>query len=148
MSDFSNHQRKALKNLFSRQPVYPATKGPEIFLLKYIFFESICRVIGRFYRQRATSKKSIKASSFEHLQINLVERSFTHFGIRVRPETLFTLLDSSADRRSSKSARNLRNGLVHRWDENDCSEVQQRFRELTMAMDSTTNIVEKRLLGN
>ena len=144
MTEFSLQQRKALMKLLKRPPAYASDRLAESFLLKYVFAESLCRLVGRYYRERARSGKKIAPKFHESIQINVVSRSFTHFGIRVRDECLKFVLDSSLDKRGEKSARILRNGIVHRWDENDVAEASKRYSSLCRALNVVVNSISHR----
>lgn len=147
MTEFSVQQRKALKRLLGRPPVYPTDNLAESFLLRYVFVEALCRQVGKYYRERAGARKKTLAKSNEAIHLDVVGRSFAHFGIHVRSERLAELLDSSQEKRGSKSARNLRNGIVHRWDEMDVAEASERFSSLCIAIDAVVDAIALRARG-
>jgi hypothetical protein len=53
-----------------------------------------------------------------------------YYGMDDIDSSLSILLDSRLTKRNRKSARNLRNGIVHQWKEGDCREVTARYSEL------------------
>ena len=132
-----------LKKLFSHPPVATGFGIPEKFLLQFVFFEAVVRLIGHYYRERTGQKK--KSTSHESLNIDVVRRSFVHFGISVAYERLDLLLDSSLTTRNAKSARNLRNGLAHQWKAEDVKEVKARYKALSSALTEVIDAVKKRV---
>jgi hypothetical protein len=138
---FSAQQRQALKRLLGRPPAYPNNDFAESFLLRYVFTEALCRQLGKYYRERAGARKKTLAKLHEPIQLDVVGRSFNYFGIRLRSERLAQFLDSALEKRGAKSARNLRNGIVHRWDANDVAEVSERHRSLYSALDAVVEAV-------
>ncbi len=116
---------------------------PEKFLLQFIFFEALIRLIGRYYRERTGQKKKI--ISHESLNIDVVRRSFAHFGISVADERLGLLLDSNRSLRNIKSARNLRNGLAHHWKFEDVKEVTRRYDEIFSALKDVIDVIKVRV---
>lgn len=145
MTDFSTQQVKALKKLFAHPPETKGFGNPEKFLLQFVFFEAVVRLIGHYYRERTGQKK--KSTSHESLNIDVVRRSFTYFSISVADQRLDLLLDSSLTTRNAKSARNLRNGLAHQWKAEDVKEVKARHEALSNALTEVIDAVKKRV-GN
>lgn len=144
---FSVQQRQALKRLLGRPPAYPNNDFAESFLLRYVFAEALCRQVVKYYRERARAKRRTLTKSHEPIHLDVVDRSFTYFGIRLRPERLAQILDSALEKRGAKSARNLRNGIVHRWDANDVAEVSERHRSLYSTLDAVVEAVACRVNG-
>ena len=144
---FSPQQRQALKRLLGRPPAYPNNNFAESFLLRYVFVEALCRQVGKYYRERARARKKTLTKPHESIHLDVVGRSFTYFGIRLRSERLAQFLDSSLERRGAKSARNLRNGIVHRWDENDVAEASERYSSLCLAFDAVVGAIAHRANG-
>lgn len=144
MTDFSVQQRRALNKLLRRQPAYPSGSLAESFVLKYVFVEALCRLVGRYYRERAKSIKKTTGKTHESIQLDVLGRSFAHFGVQLREERLALLFDSSFDKRGAKSARNLRNGIVHRWDENDVAEASKHSAILAEHFDALIEAIAKR----
>lgn len=147
MTDFSVQQLRVLKKLLGRSPVYSSNVLAENFLLRYVFFEAICRQIGKYYRERAGVRKKAVTKSHESIHFDVVDRSFAYFGIQLRSERLAPLLDSSLEKRGAKSARNLRNGIVHRWDESDVAEASERYSSLCLALDAVVTAISHRVNG-
>lgn len=142
--DFSVQQRRAINALLRRPPNYTKSNLAENFLLKYVFCEALCRQVCKYYRERPSVKNKKTTKSHEVIQLDVVSRSFAYFGILIRNERLLQLLDSSLEKRGWKSARNLRNGIVHRWDKMDVAEVSQRYSSLCLTLDTVVNAIELR----
>lgn len=147
MTQFSVQQRRALKNFIRRSPVYAVGGLAEDFLLKYVFFEAICRRIGEYYGSRPGVRGKGMAKSHASINLIFVWRSFSYFDINFGLDRLRYLLDSSLRKRGEKSARNLRNGLVHRWDENDVAEVSARHSSLCLTLDAVVTAISHRVNG-
>lgn len=143
MTDFSTHQVKMFKKLFAHPPKVTGLGMPEKFLLQFVFFEAVVRLIGHYYRERTGQKK--KSTSHESLNIDVVRRSFAHFGISVADERLGLLLDSNLTKRGGKSARELRNGLAHQWKAEDVTEVNARCDDLSNALTSVIDVIKARV---
>lgn len=143
MTALSVQQRRALKKFLGRPPVEQKGNLAESFLLKYVFVEALCRQIGNYYRERAGGRKKAISQSHEAIQIDVVGRSFAYFGIQLQPGRLAEVLDSSLAKRGQKSARNLRNGIVHRWDEMDVAEASKRHFNLCSTLDALVNAVAR-----
>ena len=143
MADFSTQQVKIFKKLFAHSPVATGFGIPEKFLLQFVFFEAVVRLIGHHYRERNGQKK--KSTSHEPLKIDVVRRSFAYFGISVADQRIDLLLDSRLTTRNAKSARNLRNGLAHQWMAEDVREVKDRYEALNNALAEVIDAVKKRV---
>ena len=144
MTDFRPQQAKYLSKLLARPPVGLRKKTAEGFVLRYVFLEAVLRLVGRYYHDRAGQKKkpTIEDSS---LQVDVVERSLRYFAIKVSRERLDFLLASAKSARRYKSARILRNGLVHRWDAGDAAEAIDRWGDLIEAIDAVVGAVQNRV---
>lgn len=143
MSEFRPQQVKGLKKLLARRPDSLGGTPPERFLLQYVFLEALVRLIGSYYRNR--SKSQGKSSGGDGpLNIDVVRRSLLHFEIPVHDERLALLFESKGTKRWAKSARQLRNGLVHRWDAPDGVEVTKRYGELEAAIDGLVKAATSR----
>lgn len=147
MVEFSAQQHRALKRLLARPPANMKNNFSEDFLLKYVFVESLCRLVGKYYQERPRVKKKSVSQSHQTIQINVVSRSLAYFGIQLRPEQLANFLDSSFEKRDEKSARNLRNGIVHRWDENDVGEASRRYSSLCLTLNAVVKAIANRVNG-
>lgn len=127
MTELSHQQRRALRHLLNRQPKAEQSHSAENFVLRYIFFEACIQNLTRYYRERNNRTPSGEAS----IDIHVVKRALIYFDVAVNELAVNGLLDSKLSQRNNKSARSLRNGIVHRWDKGDCEEAQQRFAQLT-----------------
>lgn len=144
MIDFSWQQTKQIRILLARPPLRLGESTPESFLLRYVFFEALVKTVGRYYRESSGRIKSAQLASKEVLQTPFVQRWLEYFSITVHPERLKFILDSSLRNRAHKSARALRNGLVHQWDAKDAEEVIKRFNDLDGALLAVIEAVEMR----
>lgn len=143
MTDFTRQQVKQLRLLLPRQPAHAGENTPEGFLLRYVFFEALIKTVGKYYRDGLGRKKTNTAASKEVLQLPLVQKWLDHFALKVHPEQTQLLLDSNLKHRGSKSARELRNGLVHQWSANDAREVMSRFKSLDRALVAVIGAIDK-----
>ncbi|MEZ0175394.1 MAG: hypothetical protein AB9Q20_13950 [Candidatus Reddybacter sp.] len=125
MADFSKVQSRELRKIIRRLPAVSTLKGAECFLLKYVGFEAVIRKIWHYYRCR----KKHKTESRAPIPLPELVKSMEYFQIDISDDVLHTLLDSSLDKRKFKSARNLRNGIVHAWKIEDCDEAKGRLNE-------------------
>jgi hypothetical protein len=145
MIEFSHQQRRALHALLARQPNLDGSPSVKTFLFGYMFVEALLQTIGRYYRERKGSG-SLGVGGHEKLQLDVVQRSLKHFGVPVPHESSARLLDSKAIRFGFKSARNLRNGIVHEWNKGAFEEAVIRFKELNSLNLLFVKTVEKRVL--
>jgi len=146
MTDFSPHQAKQLLKLLGNPPKGLRKNTAESFLLQYIFLEALLRLVGRYYRQRSNAQKKT-ANEDGSLNVVVVNRSLKHFGVRLDQQRIDALLLSGKTKSGQKTARVLRNGLVHRWDAKYASEVIQRFDELTTGMKAVVDAIAMRVKG-
>lgn len=143
MTDFNTQQIKILKKLFAHSPMTTGLGIPEKFLLQYVLFEALTRLVGSNYRNRVAQRK--KSTTHESLKIDVVKRSFKHFSIRVSDERLNLLLNSKLTKKDEKSARKLRDGLVHQWKAEDVQEVIKRYGALSNALIEVSSAIEARV---
>jgi len=129
--EFSIQQRRALKALFLRLPTVN-NKTPESFLLKFVAFEAVARKIWNYSRK---IKKKDASDSYASIPAPSLNKALKAFGIQLNELVVERLLSSDLTKRGSKSARNLRNAIVHQWKESDCDEVKQRYSDLTKDID-------------
>ncbi len=146
MSDFSTQQAKQLAKLLGRPPSGLSKGTAECFLLRYVFLEALVRLVGRYYRERSTTQKKA-ATEDSSLNVEVVKRSLKHFGVLVDERRVDGLLASPKAKRGQKTARVLRNGLVHRWDASDAAEAVERFDELVTAMMALVDAIAMRVRG-
>lgn len=146
MTDFSAQQSKQLVKLLGRQPNGLPNGTAECYLLRYVFLEALVRLVGRYYRERSTAQKKATTED-SSLNVDVVKRSLKHFGVLVDERRVDSVLASPKAKRGQKTARVLRNGLVHRWDVNAANEVIHRFDELTTAMTALVDAIAMRVRG-
>ena len=137
---FSRQQMKSLNKLSSSLPSYELIGGAESFLLCYISFESICRKIWNFHR----SAKANKPINETHASLPLpaIKKAFKEYKIKVSDTVFDNLLNSNKNKRNEKSARELRNGLIHQWKDQDRIEVIKREKELIGNLLLVINVVK------
>ncbi|MBL8524227.1 MAG: hypothetical protein JNN20_11100 [Betaproteobacteria bacterium] len=142
----NERQLSEIRRLLNHIALPQGLMVPEQFLLKYILVEALLRyVLDQFGRQ--IEKDRPTSSSHSPLRIDSVRKALTSFHVRIPTNCLDLLLDSKRKARGVKSARNLRNGLVHAWDANDTQEVIDREAELMAALStflSTFDIYSQR----
>ncbi|MDZ4190152.1 MAG: hypothetical protein U1D25_18880 [Hydrogenophaga sp.] len=143
MSDFSPQQAKQLSKLLGRPPICSPTGTAESLLLRYVFLESLVRRVGQYFRERNTAQKKSNTED-SSLNVEVVKRSLRYFDILVDERRVDRLLGSPKARRGQRTARELRNGLVHRWDINDANEAVARFDELTGSMAALIEAIASR----
>ena len=144
MIDFSHQQRRALHALLARQPNLAGHPSVETFLFGYMFVEALLQTIGRYYRERNVGRSPASGGQ-NKLHIDVVQRSLKFFGIPIQPKRATQLLDSKMIRRGTRSARNLRNGVVHEWSKGDFEEVVKRFKALNSLNLFVIKSFEKRV---
>lgn len=147
MSEFRPQQSREIAKLLGRQPKGLRRGTPECFLQRYAFLEALIRLVGRYYRERSTTQKKVVEQDGS-LNVVVVKRSLKHFGVLVGERRVDAVFASPKARRGSKTARLLRNGLVHRWDAGDADEVIKRFEELELAMSGLVEAISDRVKGD
>ena len=144
MSNFGPQQTREIAKLLSRHPKGLRLHTAESFLLRYVFLEALIRLVGRYYRERSTTKKKVLEQDGS-LNVDVINRSLRYFGVLVDERRVDAVLASPKARRGFKTARVLRNGLVHRWDVGDAGEVIKRFEELEVAMSGLVQSISDRV---
>jgi hypothetical protein len=145
MSDFEPRKFKTLVNLMSREPKIDGAGTVEQFVLRYIFFEAVLRELISGYRSAKAPRDSMYKQN-ESIRLDTVFKSLSHFAIAVPHEVIDALLNSKSNMRGSKSARNLRNALVHQWKAEDATEVELRGHELLGLLSTTVDAISSRIL--
>ena len=145
MTDFSRHQVKQIRQLLARAPAHAGERSVEGFLLQFVLFEALMKTVLRYFRD--SKGRSVKKSTAgpESMQLTSVNKSLHHFSVLVHPEVMVRLLDSKLIKRGGKSARGLRNGLVHLWDANDAIEVFARIDDLKRDLLAVITAVESKV---
>ena len=139
--DFSVKQKRALKNLIRSLP-RPKTKTAQSFLLDYVSFEAVARKVWNYSRK---IKNKNASDSYAGIPSNSLKNSLKAFNVQLDPVVIEKLLSSSLRTRGEKSARNLRNALVHQWSEADCNEAKERFIELRRLIDKFLVSVKEKI---
>ena len=133
------------KKLLAHPPMTSGLEIPEQFLMRFVLFEALVRLVGRYYRERHGQRT--KTGTHAPLDIEVVKRSFAHFFITVSDERFSFLLNSKLTKRYEKSARNLRNGLAHHWKAEDVTEVKNRYAALNSALTKVVDAIKVRIDG-
>ena len=102
------------------------------FLDKYILCEETCKTVLMDYFLKE-NKKTVKADDIK-LNLSQIVPAFKLAKIPVDKEVLEKIFGAETIR-GSKSAKKLRNGIVHAMNKNDILEVQSREQELFEYMD-------------
>ncbi|HBC3969270.1 TPA: hypothetical protein KD873_004310 [Vibrio parahaemolyticus] len=137
---FSKTQKKNLKQLLDTLPRYELASGSEAFLLGYIAFESVSRMVWNYYRSVKANKKINETHA--PLPLPTIKSAFKAYNIKVSDVVLDTILNSEKKKRGEKSARNLRNGLVHQWKYEDRKEVLDREHELIAKLSEVIEVIK------
>ena len=122
----SRQQKRTLRQLIERLTLVHVNQNEAAFLFSFISVESLLRRVWAYYRQ--TDETPVK------LALPEIKKSLSHFYIAINEQALEKLLGSS-DKRGEKSARNLRNGMVHNWQKGDCAEAVERLSEFKKCVD-------------
>lgn len=146
MTEFRPQQSREIAKLLRRHPKGLRRGTPECFLLRYVFLEALIRLVGRYYRERSTTQKKVVEQD-SSLNVEVIKRSLRYFGVQVDERRVDGVLASPKARRGSKTARVLRNGLVHRWDVGDAEEAAERFEEFDVAMSGLVEAIAVRVSG-
>jgi hypothetical protein len=142
MSSFSWQQVKQIRQLLARAPAHAGERSAEGFLLQYVLFEALLKTVLRYFRESNGRPVKKLTSAPESMQLTSVKKSLLHFSVVVHPAVMARLLDSTLRKRGTKSARLLRNGLVHLWDANDAKEVVDRVDHLNRDLLAVITAVE------
>lgn len=139
MQHLATGQRKALqKALRDNQPIEEVVQQ---FLEQYFFLESLVRMVGKYYKSR--NGQATVHGSHDVLNLAVVSRSIKYFGGPVSDSTLDSVFDSSLRIRGKRSARNLRNAIVHNWSKEDQREVLARSEVLLVAINDLIEVIQK-----
>ena len=126
--NLTTRQRRELRELIRRKPNCPQRLGTaECFILNFVSFEANSRRICHYYRCRKASKSESRGP----ILIDQLEKALAFYEVTFPRENLDKLLNSKLKKRGGKSARNLRNGIFHRWCKSDCAEATKRFEEFS-----------------
>ena len=145
MTDFSRQQAKQIRQLLARAPTHAGVRSAAGFLLQYVMFEALLKTVLRYFCESDGRPTKRPASAHESMQLTSATKSLLHFSVQVDPDVMARLLDSALRKRGNKSARWLRNGLVHMWDANDAKEVLDRVDHLNRDLLAVINAVEMKV---
>lgn len=105
------------------------------FIDKFILCEVAVKKVMRAYRE---GKKGESAKGYERLNMGIISKAVDWAGYGITKPELEELFSGSGKYtlRGSKSAKKLRDGMMHEHNENDIQEVVDRFEELNEKMDA------------
>jgi hypothetical protein len=129
MTTLDTRHAASLRVLLARRPVLGNAGPSEHFVVQYIYFEALLRIALHAYAARDGASELSKGKKTE-VRKDVVLRTLEHFEVSLSRENIEKLLDSKSTKRDSKSARVLRNALVHEWKAEDAAEVGRRLKEL------------------
>ncbi|WP_287830906.1 hypothetical protein [Idiomarina sp.] len=109
--------------------------SPEYFLLNYIQFETLTRLLLKY------ADSNLKPSS--PIRMDSVTKAFNTFNLSISDQKLDILLNSKLNKVGSRSAKNLRNALVHAWSESARHEVESRSSILNKAIFEVINSIKE-----
>lgn len=142
MTDFGRQQAKQMRQLLARAPAHAGERWAAGFLLQYVLFEALLKTVLRYFRESSGRPVKKSTSASESMQLISGRKSLFYFSVLIDPRVIARLLDSALRKRGNKSARWLRNGLVHMWDSNDAKEVLDRFDHLNCDLLAVINAIE------
>lgn len=141
MSEFSKRQKKHLRKLQEHLPqVKSGNTKTENFLLHYIAFEAQARKLWYYYRSRNQARKK---ESYAGIPLKELKKAVKHFELDIQPDLLDILLDSKRNKRNEKSARELRNPIIHSWKREDCKEVEKRYTDFIPAFEQFHQAIQE-----
>ena len=111
----------------------PTTRASkESFLEKYIKCELACKLIIVEYE---TAKKKTVSYDEVKMHFQVIVAACHHVGLSVSDDILRRLF-STSEKRGHRSAKTIRNAIVHKLSVNDIKEVNSRFTALDSDMDA------------
>lgn len=133
---------RAVAQLLQRPPSLTHPGAVETFVLSYIYFEALLRILLEAYHSREGGVAP-SGRGARDIRVDVVRRAVAHFKVGVSREVIDFLLESRRRSRGSKSCRNLRNELVHGWSWQDAEEVLNRRVELGAALAEATGAIAR-----
>lgn len=105
------------------------------FIDKFTLCDITCKTILEYY---AEAKKIDKQGKFINLNVQKISAAMHLFDLDIPRHVLSGVFGGSKQyrKRNSKSAKKLRDGIVHAMSKEDIQEVVQRNEELNTLMDS------------
>lgn len=113
-------------------------RNKNIFLEKYMQCELACKLLLVGYHQKKESQKTVEYKE-EKIRFLSVKAACQDAGVTV-PEDVIRRVFSSDDKRGAKSAKKLRDSIVHEMSVQDIKEVNQRFTDLCEDMDAFLDV--------
>lgn len=130
-----NKRLTGVNSLLSNSQV---RRNKNIFLEKYMQCELACKLLLVDYHQKKASPKTVEYKEGK-IRFSSVRAACQDAGVTV-PEDVIKRVFSSADKRGSKSAKKLRDSIVHEMSVQDIKEVNQRFTDLCEDMDAFLDV--------
>jgi hypothetical protein len=141
MAEFSKQQKRTLRKLQTSLPqTKPGNSKTENFLHHYIAFEAQARKLWFYYQCR---KKHKSKESHAGIPLKELKSAVKHFELDIQPDLLDILLDSKRNKRDEKSARELRNPIIHSWKREDCKEVEKRYTDFVPAFEQFHQAIQE-----
>lgn len=134
-----NNVHKRLKKIESCLGDKRKCEAKDQFLEKFMVCETICkRILDAYY----TSKGKKKAMRDIKLNLTDIKAAMKYAGYIITDNALLGDVFSSEDKRGSKSAKSLRNGIVHSLQIEDINEVFNRHSFLMLRMDAYLQLIK------
>lgn len=134
----SRQQKRVLRQLIARLSPVRKNSDETAFLFSFISAESLLRRVWAYYRQTEDTPVS--------LLLPEIKKALKFFHIVVNDQALDKLFGPS-NIRHQKSARKLRNGMVHNWQKDDCAEAVLRLCEFQGCVEHLIEQIEQKLRG-
>ena len=109
-----------------------------LFLLHYFTCETIAKVL-----QGAKKKQAPAKALNGNVHLGGLNSALDHFGLKLSKITLEQIFSTLAVRVQARSARKLRDKIVHEMSADDIAEVEKRGQRLTRDMNRFITAVER-----
>ncbi len=138
----SKHQRRAIKviRVFREENLLVWTSDLASFLLHYFCCEALAKIVQGAKANKPLSKTLGKGTSVKLGSLKAALRKFHLTFDHVQLKRIFEAADVAIDR---KSARALRNAIVHGLAYRDVQEVHNRGKSLITDMERFISVVER-----
>ncbi len=133
------HQRRALAAIAQMKAQLSQAGGSELslFLLHYFTCETIAKIMQGSNKKQAPGK-ALRGS----VDLRRLNPAMKHFGLKMSKAALERIFNPSKVRVQARSARKLRDKIVHEMSGDDIAEVDKRGQKLTHDMSKFLTIVE------
>ena len=109
------------------------------FLEEYIKCETICREM--IFEYKKTTKSQEKREEIK-IRVDTAKKAWGAAGYQDM-SSILNYLFSSSEKRWEKSAKKLRDAIVHAQKKEDINEVDKRYKELTEYMDEYLSLIRR-----